>query len=303
MTERFADQSFIEYKDRQNVTPYVVSEDIYILTQQWANRNGYVLPRPEFFIELRSDFTIYMKRIFPSFELVSEEEVSSGLKELVDSSGLYPVSLDRVYYPSQAKIDITRIVNSQGQDRGFGRRADSPLLLQQFRELRSLGLKEVALVDDVIFTGDLLKRVSSLLERTGIRVPIIFAGIGIGEGIKLLGNSGRQIQCVRTYPEVIDEICERDFYPGVPLSGRLVAERDNVGAPYILPFGNPGRWASIPEDWQQAFSRFCIGQSIKIFEEIEKASDREILCSNLDRKVISMPRDNTRFVTALRQLL
>jgi len=193
-------------------------------------------------------------------------------------------------------------VESSGQDRGLGGRVGTPGLLGQFRALKEAGVNEVVLVDDVIFTGDLIKRTGKLLEKMGIKVPIVCAGIGITEGIEQLNGFGKEVSCVREYKEVIDEICERDFYPGVPMCGRSLQGDENVGVPYILPFGNPGKWASIPSEWQEPLSRFCVGQTIRLFEAIEAKSNKVVQCRDLERKVDSLPRDETRFVDALRQI-
>lgn len=290
---------YAESKERIQDKPYVVSADIKTLLEPWARDRGYTLPDEDFFSNLRADFAGRMTSIFPGFELVSEEELSNGLSEMVKENGVVPVSLDRVYYRSQQFIDIARIVDSEGSNKGLGKRAGSPLLLSQFRELKNRGLTKVALVDDVIFTGDLLERVSGVLETMGIEVPLIYAGIGISDGIEKLSTNGRQVMCVKEYPEVIDEICERDFYPGVPLSGRLVDD-DNTGAPYVLPFGNPTEWASIPSESQVSFSRFCLDQTAKLFTAIEDVSNRKITCLDIERKVPGLPKDTTRFVDALK---
>lgn len=289
-------------KERLNNKPYVVSADIRLLLQEWARRKGFSVPSKQFFTNLRSNFSYRMGGILPGFEMVGEEELSQGLNQIVEKNGLVPVSLDRVYYQSNPRLDIARIVEEEGNSRGLGRRSDTPFLLTQFRSLRKAGIKEVALVDDVIFSGDLIERVARTIERMRIKVPKVYAGIGITKGVNKLTQSGRKVECVKQYDEVIDEVCERDFYPGVPYSGRLLAAEGNVGAPYILPFGNPVQWASVPESYQVSFSKFCIGQSIQLFEEIERLSERQVKCSDLDRRVITLPSDSTRFVDALRDI-
>ncbi len=185
----------------------------------------------------------------------------------------------------------------------MGNRPGAPPLIRQFRELTKMNTKEITLVDDVVFTGDLLERVAHFLSRIDFKIPLICAGIGIGEGIKRLIKAGYNVRCVRTYEEVIDEICERDFYPGVPLSGRVLINGKNLGVPYLLPFGNPGKWASIPKEQQKPFSKFCIRQTITLFEAVEKHSNKVVCCSDLERKVVSLPRDDTPYVEALRKLL
>ncbi|HEY4515943.1 MAG TPA: hypothetical protein VJH67_02020 [Candidatus Paceibacterota bacterium] len=291
-----------EIKEALDQRPYVVSGDIKNLLQQWADQREFRLPDDSFFRKLRSDFGVFLTKVFPGFEFVTEEELSGGLNTLVRKNGLCPLSLDRVYCPSDLRVDIARQVDTDGNDKGLSRRANAPFLLEQFRQLRSSGIKQVSLVDDVIFSGDLIARVGEAISRVGIQVGAVYAGIGIREGVVLLLNKGYKVECVRTYDSVIDEICERDFYPGVPLSGRLVDAEKNVGAPYILPFGNPGKWASIPEEWQLPFSKFCLDQTAQLFKGIERASGKVVTCADLERKVISLPQDETRFVDALNRV-
>lgn len=279
--------------------PYVVSADLSLVLQSWAKRNCYTLPSTEFFDQIRDELSYLMRRIFPSFEIVPELEIRNGLRSLINQSGLYPVSLDKVYVECSSNLEITRGVDSENKDQGLFHRTGAPLLRNQLRSLS--GLKEVVLVDDVVYSGSLVDRVIRCLSYYGVRVPLVCAGIGISEGLRRI-NSEREIRCVRTYEEVIDEVCERDFFPGVPYCGRLLIGHSNVGVPYILPFGNPRSWASIPEESTVPLSKKCIELTRRLFEEIESCSNRPILCSNLDRTVPGIEPSPQRFVEALRQL-
>ncbi len=279
--------------------PYVVSGDINFLLSKWAMRNGFVLPSQCFMSNIREEFSLFMKNIFPSFEFVDEVEIANGIKDLVSRFGLETISLDRVYFQSKTFIDIARVVKEDGNDCGLGHRAGSPFLFHQFRSIKKGDFKEIALVDDVVFSGVLLERIIHCLSKMKIKVPFVFAGIGISEGIDRISNLRCEIHCVREYKEVVDEVCERDFYPGVPFSGRLLFGGKNIGFPYLLPFGNPGKWASIPVEWQESFSRFCIRQTIRLFEEIEKCSNKIVFCHEIDRIVMGLP-SKARFVDALR---
>jgi len=283
--------------------PYVVSADIYLLMEKWATQHSFVLPAREFFCQLREEFSNYMRRVFSNFELVSEDEISRGLAGLVAESSLPVVSLDRVYFESELNLEVARLVDKDGKDRGLGHRSGTSPLAQQIRKLQMSGVREVVVVDDVVFTGALLERIIELLSRIRIRVPLICAGIGIAEGINRINGTKREIRCVRTYEEVIDEVCERDFYPGVPLSGRLLVGDDNIGVPYILPFGKPESWASIPSEQATDFSRFCLHQTATLFDEIERHSGRPILCRDLGRKVVGLPMDETPYTKVLRKIL
>lgn len=283
--------------------PYVVSADIYLLMEKWATQHDFVLPAREFFCQLREEFSDYMRHIFSNFELVSDDEISHGLTELVSGSGLPTLSLDRVYFESELNLEIARLVDRDGKDHGLGHRAGTPLLIQQIRKLKMNNVREVVLVDDVVFTGALLERVIDLLSKMHIRVPLICAGIGIAEGINRIHSTKREIHCVRTYNGVVDEVCERDFYPGVPLSGRLLVGGDNIGVPYLLPFGKPESWASIPPKQAVDFSQFCLNQTKNLFDEIERQSNKLVLCRDLGRKVAGLSIDGTRYTDVLQQIL
>lgn len=281
--------------------PYVVSADVGLLLQDWADRNGFAMPSSDFFYRLREAFSVKMSQIFPCFEFVSEKEIFQGITKLVSESGLPAVSLDRVYFKSELNFEITRSVNEKGENCGWINRDGTPSIPQQLETLRVSGVKEVVLVDDVIFSGGMIEMVADKFMAVGIRVPLVCAGIGIAEGIKRINGIRREVRCVRIFDQVIDEVCERDFYPGTPLSGRLLAGGMNIGVPYIFPFGNPKDWASIPHDHASAFSKFCLNQTILLFEEIERCSGREILCQDLGRKVFGLPMNGVRYTDALRE--
>lgn len=283
--------------------PYVVSADIYLLLEKWATQNNFVLPSKEFFNHLREEFSAHMRELFPNFEFVGEDEILQGIAGLVAENGLPAVSLDRVYFQSELKFEISRLVNEKGQDCGWSNRAGTPPIPQQLEVLRASGVKEVVLVDDVIFSGDMLEMITDLFSAAGICVPLICAGIGISKGVRRINNAKRKVRCVHVYDQVIDEVCERDFYPGVPLSGRLLASGENIGVPYIFPFGNPEKWASIPSMFTVTFSKFCLHQTILLFDEIERCSGKMIFCQDLERKVLGLPMDDTRYTEALRKII
>ena len=283
--------------------PYVVSADIHLLMKEWATQHNFALPKREFFCQLREGFSNYMRRIFPNFELVSENEISQGLADLVSKGGLPTVSLDKTYFKGELNFEITRLVDSKGENRGLGHRAGALPLSHQIEKLKMSGIREVAVIDDVVFTGELLERIISLLSKIGICVPIVYAGIGVAEGINRINGTQREIRCVRAYKAVIDEVCERDFYPGVPLSGRLLVGDENIGVPYLRPFGNPKNWASIPPENTETFSKFCINQTISLFNEIERCSNKLVFCRDLGRKVIGLPKGGIRYTDALRKIL
>ena len=56
--------------------------------------------------------------------------------------------------------------------------------------------------------------------------------------------------------DVIDQICERDFYFGIAGSGIMINTNNGLyKAPYFKPYGNPYERASIPVESEQYFSK------------------------------------------------
>jgi len=285
--------------------PYVVSADIYLLLQKWSARTGFTLPPAEFFAELRVEMSDKLSEIFGPVELVGERKLQQGFTEFFLSNSLPIVSLDRIYVGAEHNLELTRAVDENGNDLGLRNRAGTPSLARQLRSLQDklsggTARRKIALVDDVIFSGDLLLKVVDMLESINFEVASVYAGIGIADGVDKVKARNIPIACVCQYDEVIDEVCERDFYPGVPLSGRLIAGIENTCLPYILPFGKPGKWASIPEDQQLDFSLFCWQQTSRLFAAIEQYSRREVFCHDLGRLVAHLPTNGVRYVEAIK---
>ena len=93
--------------------------------------------------------------------------------------------------------------------------------------------------------------------------------------------------------DVLDQICERDFYFGIAGSGVLV-EKNNVfyKAPYFKPFGNPCLRASIPEEFENYFSVSCIDRSLYLWQSIEQLKNGKVLMNELPEKIINTNSDD-----------
>lgn len=279
--------------------PYVVSADIQVLLATWAVSRGFVLPDKHFFSELRSEFSVLMKSVFPEFLWVSEEELASGLQNLTSSAREPLLSLERAYHRTPYRLEVCRTVDDSNTDAGLYARSGAPRLHTQLDVLRHAGVSAVSIVDDVIFSGGFLLRILGLFNKVGIKVVTVYTGIAIGEGMSKIWSEGYRVKCVRFFPEVIDEICERDFFPGVPLSGRTRCGDGNIGVPYILPFGLMEKWASVPKEYEVAVSRRCIELTTLLFREIGRVSGRAVRCTDLDRGVAGIPSSTASFVAEL----
>lgn len=281
--------------------PYVVSADVRLLMSRWAEQKKFVLPNESFFTEMRSDFSEMMSSIFSGFKLISENELVVGTQKFIEKQSVPIISLDRVYSSSNLMLDITRCVDSKKNDRGMSSRFGSEPIDQQIKQIKDRGISEVVLVDDVIFTGSLIVKLIELLSVFQIHTSCVYAGIGIEQGMQKI-KKNVSVDCLFCYKTVIDQVCERDFYAGVPFSGRSLLNSKNVGMPYFYPFGNPEKWASIPKKYTKEFSQFCMNQTIKLFEAVEKKSNRVVLCDDLDRKAIPCS-EGERFVNILKRFL
>lgn len=290
-----------KHKGGHFVKPFVVSADIVALLQEWARTRGFVVPDCTFFTALRREFCAYMEQIFPRFEFIEEKELKK-IHGLAAEFRLPAVTLERAYSTGVPwhRLEMTRLVDLQGNPAGFGERIGSPPLEQQFERIgQKLGGRQVVLADEVIFTGKSLKHVIDLLARLNVQVRAVVAGIAMANGVEFLNHS-LEVRCLRLFHGLRDQVCERDFYLGLPLAGKVITgSKERI--PYLLPFGKMGEWASIPAEWQELLSQFCIGQSIELFREIEHKSHKRVRCADID-PIASLPTDDTPLVERLERL-
>jgi hypothetical protein len=285
--------------------PYVISEDIHILLTEWAENRGFIVPSMRFFRELREEMKEYLEEIFGqgNVDMIPANKLETGMERLIKETALPAVSMDRVYIKTNPAIEVTRVVDDSLNDCGIAPRFGASPIEEQLLAIKRK-YKEITLVDDVVFSGKVMSNIVQSLEAIGVKVPVVVAGITIGEGVRRLREKTKaRILSVHYYEGVIDEICERDFYPGVPLSGRTLRGRTNMGVPYLLPFGKPAEWASIPKEWEIKFSKFCLRQTVKLWREIEEVSGKEVRNCDIERLPIGFRRNKTRFIENLSILL
>lgn len=151
--------------------------------------------------------------------------------------------------------------------------------------------REIILADDVVFTGSVLRKIISMFSLYGVKVVGVVSSISTQEGYDFFNENLKYgIKCNYLLGEdVIDQICERDFYFGVAGSGISLIGKNNViyKAPYFIPFGDPVERASIEERDKIAFSRSCLARSMLLWSEIERLSKRKILMEELPEKIVN----------------
>lgn len=276
--------------------PYLVSADTNRLLSSWAEKNRLLVPTSSYFASLLEELRQVLGSYFNQAEIISERELVEGLNELVKESSLPVISLDRTYIEANQPqlagfLDVTRATDENLNSIGLeGRSQALSIPAQVAKFVERYKNRPIALLDDVVFEGKTMLQVVEEFRCQGIPVEKILTGIVIGDGQRLLQENGLEVtSVVPAYVQVVDEICERDFRIGVPYSGRSVITPDGQqGAPYLLPFGKPVEWASIPEDRAVEFSLFCLWQSLQLWLEIERLSDVKIPTDKLAKPVFGL---------------
>lgn len=286
--------------EREFYTPYVVSADVEGLVRRWSQQAGYSLPENGYFKGMLKDLETTLSQYFSEVEVVPEGYLKSGLQYLADNAPASVISLDRAYLTGQERclagfLDITRSVNNQLEGTGLSSRRCDVAVDRQIVQLSAAQKgKSICLLDDVIFEGKTMLEIVKSFRKQGVQVENILAGIAIKDGVQLLEQQGVRVTPLLVYDQVIDEICERDFVVGCPLSGRSVVENGQVyGAPYLYPFGKPIDWASIPAEKAADFSLFCLTQSLDMWKKAERASQASIPTAALAKPVYGLPQSNS----------
>lgn len=292
---------------------YVVSQDVLLLATRWGQPKGLSVPDTAFMVPLRQRLYDRLSELFAHVSFLAEEAIRQPLQALVDQAkndGLVTVSLECAYTICDAKLEFTRQVNSFNspiKGRGSRRGAGDPR--QQMESLRG---QTIALVDDVIFSGETIHSIISDLTHFDVRTQRVVAGVAVADGKKTVERSTVavvgmpshiRVDTVFEFADIVDQICERDFFPGIPYSGREAAYPDVHNVPYLLPFVGEhlSDWASIPVKEQRSFSRLCLENTIVFWEEVERLNSRKITCKDVPRVVKGYPQDETRFVDLLHQ--
>lgn len=262
----------------ESSVPYVVSADIAGLIGEWAEENQYISPSKTYLSDVSLDLKDALEEATKAEIIIVEEElIRSGLVRLIEEIEYPVVSLDRAYVkdtdPNLAGFfDMTRAVDKNFNGIGIHPRPGALSINNQLFSFANYSGTEqpIALVDDVVFSGEGIVEIAQKFAEIGRPVRKIITGVGITEGIELVEKNDIEISVVTEFDEVIDEVCERDFISGVPMSGRTVIDGDvSWSAPYFAPFGDAVRWASIPDEAERKFSEFCLRLSVQLWKDIE----------------------------------
>ena len=220
------------------------------------------------------------------------------------------VSLDKIYFKGggiNRFLDCTRLDGSKKLVSRINPMDENSVEKQVKNisdEFKERGKNEIILADDVVFSGNVLRSLAELFNNNGIKVLGIRASIATEKSYEYFNNElelGLKCGCILG-ENVIDQICERDFYFGIAQSG--ISTIDDEGkvskSPYFLPFGNPVERASIPKEKEKSFSNGCLLRSMYLWKCIEDNSNRKIYIKDMP-EYIGGTDENERVIDVLRK--
>ncbi len=236
--------------------PYVISAELEL-------RNSRVTPliRTESVDLLRDSLTTDLQTMGKNTLWVDANNLQQGINRLIKQSKLPVLSLDDRYTVAvpDGRLGISRGVDESLNDIGYVPRAGYVELERQFNTAQKLG-NEVQIVDDVLFSGEMMLWIDKQLKQRDMRIGRVVCGIAIGEGVERLESQGISVDSVSYFADVEDEICERDFFI-VPGSGRRIASTQQNALYFDTANANPTKWASIPKLSAQRFFNSSLERS------------------------------------------
>lgn len=285
---------------------YVLTQDVGPLIERWCAQRGLRAPSKFFFQHFFNELARNISAVFrDSGHPVNVIRIwASDLSKLIaetvsrfQSGKTKTVSLDRIYARADFYIDVSRAEEplSEGGWKfiGLAPRAGFPSLNEQLSSIigQLTPANEVVLIDDGLWSGSTLSAITTALEDAGLKIRKIVVGIMV-EAEDRYGLHSRVVYG-KQIPSVVDWVCERDFIPGISLSGRSVGQLNghptptmlspSVGALYLPGLGDAEKWASLPSEAGREFSAFCIDEARMIFAEIARLNQRQLALGDLDR--------------------
>lgn len=295
----------------ENNKPYVLSQDVGYLLNSWTKVANYSIPdtRP-----YQAEIVSELATIFPKLDVISERDLQDSAKEALSLSkknGGVCISMDQAYMPAVDKnkevlyLETSRQVDENLNSTGLGTRKSSDLPIDdQLKQLyKKIGQRPVTIFDDVAFGGDTMLEILDKAKLAGLNVAEVSLGIATTEALARIGQADYSCSSRFTYDQILDEICERDFFVGAPFSGRTIMTKEGIkGAPYLKPFGLPVEWASIPKEAELTFSMTCLSICLDFWRKSEKLSNMDILVSSLAKPPIGL-NPTKSIKTSLKKIL
>ena len=307
-----------------NTSPYVLSADLADIFTKWGSEKKIFVPCRASLKDVVGKIEHALGGIFDMIHIIDDASITNSFQKACSEVTRPIVSIDRIYMSNvlgdafTGYLDVTRAVDERFEPVGLiarpknqaGSAYSVEYLNEAVRRLPESYLgREVTLVDDVVFSGGTIAKIVRALNDRNISVSSVVAGVSIGEAKATLAASGIGLQSAHHFENVIDEVCCRDFIVGAPHGGRTIVVKNDKStqgntslqyAPYLLPFGLPDKWASIPKEKCVSFSLAMLEVSMDLWQNIQDMNGRQISTQQLGCQVFGLP-ERPSVVTALKE--
>lgn len=218
--------------------PYIISEELDLLNDGYMQRDALNAFRENLDEDLRA--------LGKNTLWVASSEMQKGMTLRANQTKSPTVSLDDRYTKSADEwLGVSRGIDENLNDIGYVPRVGYPPLDKQLDTVAKTG-KEIVLIDDVVFSGDMVAWLDAELRKRNTKIASVICGIAICGGIQKLNEQGIDVDAVRVFDDVDDELCERDLAV-IAGSGRRIEAAASNALYFSDRYGKPAEWASVPE--------------------------------------------------------
>ena len=289
------------------------AEGTYVITHDLGERIqslrllGLKTPNADdpFFAELHTKIKDRIASILPTVNVVTYnmnklvEEVWAKATHLQKNiqDAIVVSSCAEVANPRRGHIiEINRIADKNGEIIGLGPRPGNPSLVKQISGIALVSNgNPVVLVEDGSFTGTTFEYLLNHLKQGRIKVAAIVSGICFPDALSHIGGIfDGEVVVMEKVDRPYEWMPDHDFIPFAPNCGRVYGgpfgdemlpyythEGLSYCFPYILPFGDPVKWASIPKEHACSFSLLCLHEALKLFNMLDDMNGRHLTVSDL----------------------
>ncbi len=296
--------------------PYVVTNDLEIVFGALTNAR-FTRPESALIAEAANRIVQSLKKNFTQVDNIEAQRITCFLKDCVRGADMPVVSLtglltsDDVAVALNFSRSLVARKNAAGKliltEAGIQPRfRDSGSLSEQFTNAMKIirTRADVAIADDVVFSGGTILKMAERLEAQGLNVRKVFASVAMEKSINALKERNIEVVADYIYQDVLDEVCMRDFMVGAPGGGRNIILDNGVyaSAPYIRPFGKIEDWASITGTAAAAHSKVCLETAADFWEQIKNRDGQSVKFGDLAKPVLSC-RSSDGVAEKLRKLI
>lgn len=196
---------------------------------------------------------------------VPSGQLRNGISRSINKTNIPVISLDDRYISDASYyLGVSRGIDEELNDTDYASRQGYPGIEWQLGQIKKYG-NEIVIADDVLFSGEMIEWLSEKLQALRVKIGGVVCGVAMREGIDRLAMRKIDVEAVRIFDEVDDEICERDF-AFVRGSGRRAGSIGANALYFDNRYGRPEKWASIPNESQQTFFENSVKRNAELID-------------------------------------